>query len=119
MNMVPKEVGYKDETKELTDVMPTFETFELFPDGLLLDLEREMEQCMQVSIWDSILRDTTNSPPYRQLKGVELSSFQTGGSGDLYRSLMQHPGFIDLIRRDGVPLEPQWVDDVDFALLII
>ena len=27
------------------------------------------------------------------------------------------PGFIDLIRRDGVPLEPQWMDDVDFAIL--
>ena len=51
------------------------------------------------------------------MEGVELSPFQTGGSGDLYRSLMQHPGFIDLIRRDGIPLEPQWIDDVDFAIL--
>ena len=41
--MVPKEVGYKDETKELTDVMPNVEIFEVFLDGLLLDLERELE----------------------------------------------------------------------------
>ena len=53
----------------------------------------------------------------RQTKGVELSPFQTGGSEDLYQFLMQHPGFLDFIRRDGVPLEPQWVDDVDFAIL--
>ena len=39
MNMVPKKVDYKDETKELTNAMPTIETFEVFPDGLLLDLE--------------------------------------------------------------------------------
>ena len=46
MNMVHKEVDYKDETKELIDAMPTIETFEVFPDGLLLDLEKEMEHCM-------------------------------------------------------------------------
>ena len=77
--MVPKEVGFKDETKELTDVMPTIETFEVFPDGLLLDLEKEMEQCMQESIWDSVLRDTTNSPPYQWTKGVETLSFPNQG----------------------------------------
>lgn len=59
--------------------MPTIETFEVFTDGLLLDLERELEQCMQESIWDSILRDTIYSPPYQQTKGMELSPFQTGG----------------------------------------
>lgn len=30
---------------------------------------------------------------------------------------MQHLGFIDLMRRDGMSLEPQSVDDVDFAIL--
>ena len=65
MNVVPKEAEYMDETKELTDAMPTIETFEVFPDGLLLDLEKEMEQCMQESIWDGVLRDTTNSLPDR------------------------------------------------------
>ena len=43
MDVVPKEVDYKDETKELTDAMPTIETFEVFPDDLLLNLEKEME----------------------------------------------------------------------------
>ena len=62
-NVVAKEVDYMDETKELTDAMPTIETFEGFPDGLLLDLEKGMEQCMQKSIWDGVLRDTINSLP--------------------------------------------------------
>ena len=39
--LVPREVGYKDKTKELTNVMPTIENFEVFPDSLLLDLERD------------------------------------------------------------------------------
>ena len=63
-NMVPKEVDYTDETRELIDAMPTIETFEVFPDDLLLDLEKEMEQCTQESIWDGVLGDTTNSSPY-------------------------------------------------------
>lgn len=85
-NMVPKEVGYKDKTKELSAVMPIVETFEVFPDGLLLDLEREMQQCMQESVWDSVLRDITYSSPYRQMKGVEYSPFQTRGV-ELYINL--------------------------------
>ena len=79
MNMVPKEVDYKDEIKELTDAMPTIETFEVFHDGLLLDLEREMEHCMQESIWDSVLRDTTNSPLYQWTQGWNSLLFKPRG----------------------------------------